>query len=511
MFSPTPILCTDFYKECHYDQYDPSIIFLTSYLTPRMSRTSDDKLVMFGLQYFVKSFLMEDFNRNFFNKSKREAVSKYSRLMKYTMGDRFADTKRWEKLHDLGYLPLKISAVPEGTRIPMKCPMIEITNTHSGFAWLVNFIETAMSCTLWHTMTSANVGYKYRQIVNKYYDLTVEDTVPKSSAIGDFSMRGQESIESASKSSAAFLLSFTKTATIPAIEFLEEYYNVDIEKEMIATGLASTEHSVMCSSALIDGYEEDMVKRLLTKIYPNDNFTMVSDSYDYWNMVSNIIAKPEIKELIMNHNGFIGIRPDSGTPWKIICGDPEESVGSPEYKGSVEILWDIFGGTINSKGYKVLDSHVRLVYGDSITPERAEEIYQKLMEKGFASNNVMLGMGSYSLQSAEGNTPLTRDTYSIAVKSTHCEIKKSPFDITQEIQIYKNPKTDDGHFKKSQKGLCMVYYDENGEITYKDGLNYMDKIEEAEDDLLEDVFVNGKLFRNESLSEIRNQLHGGNF
>lgn len=509
MFEFTPTLCTDFYKECHYNQYNPNMTKLVSYYTPRMSRVSDDKLVMFGLQYFIKSFLIENFNKNFFGLNKEDAVKKYYRLMKYTMGERFADTKRWEDLWDLGYLPLKISAVPEGTRVPIKCPMIEITNTNPNFVWLVNYIETAMSCNLWHSMASANVGYKYRQIVDKFYNETVEDCVPKSSAIGDFSMRGQESEESAAKSSAAFLLSFTKTATIPAIEFLEKYYNCNIENEMVATGLASTEHSVMCSNAFIDGNEDSMVKRLLTEIYPNDNFTMVSDSYDYWNMVANIISKPEIKDLIMNHNRFIGIRGDSGNPVDIICGTSDSisrnpELDSPENMGTVEILWNIFGGTVNSKGYKVLDSHVKAVYGDSITPERAELIYKKLKNKGFAANNVMLGMGSYSLQSAENNTPLTRDTYSVAVKSTYCELGD------RKIMIFKDPKTDSGHFKKSQRGCCVVYKNPEGDIEYKDELTWDEK-ESFADNIITPVFVNGKLVRDYSLEEIRNTLYNGDF
>ena len=500
-----PIICTDFYKTQHYFQYPKNMVKIVSYLTPRMSRVEDEELVAIGFTYFIKKYLIEDFTKNFFGASKASIISRYKRMMRYTLSENLDDCERWEKLWDLGYLPLEICAVPEGTRVPMKVPMIQITNTHPDFMWLVNHFETAMSATLWHMMASANVGYKYRQIVHKYFDETVEDNIPYNTAIGDFSMRGQESIESATTSSAAFLLSFVNTATIPAIEFLEKYYNANIEEEIVGKGLTSTEHSVMCSNFSVDGNEKDFVLRLLNELYPNDNFTMVSDSYDYWNLVSQIMADEEVKKAVMNHNGFIGIRGDSGNPVDIICGNPDCKDDICVNLGTVEILWSIYGGTVNSKGYKVLDKHIKVVYGDSITPERAEEIYRRLKEKGFAANNVSLGMGSYSMQSCEGNTPMTRDTYSIAVKSTYGELS----DGTQ-FEIFKNPKTDTGHFKKSQRGCCVVYRDENGNITYKDGLNYAET-KGFEDNMLIPVFCDGKLLKDYTLKEVRYNLYGGKF
>ena len=500
-----PIICTDYYKTLHHGQYNKDMTKIVSYFTPRMSRVTDKKLVMFGLQYFIKKYLIEDFTENFFGVSKESIVNRYKRYMKYTLSENLTNCERWEKLHDFGYLPLEICAIPEGTRVPMKVPMIQITNTHPDFMWLVNHFETAMSATLWHMMASANVGYEYRGIVHKYYRLTCDDNVPYNTAIGDFSMRGQESIESATTSSAAFLLSFVNTATIPAVEFMEKYYNANVEKEVVGRGLASTEHSVMCSNYAIDGNEKDFILRLLNNIYPNDNFTMVSDSYDLWNLVGNIMSDSEVKKAVMNHNGFIGIRPDSGNPADIICGCSYIENDTFEKTGVVELLWNIYGGTVNSKGYKVLDKHIKVVYGDSITPERAEEIYHRLQEKGFAANNVSLGMGSYSLQSCEGNTPMTRDTYSIAVKSTYGELKDGT-----KFEIFKNPKTDSGNFKKSQKGCCAVFKDVNGDIIYEDGYMYLDT-KKFSNNLLIPVFKNGNLLKDYTLKEIRNTLYEGEF
>lgn len=487
-----PMLLTDFYKTIHHMCYAPNTTKLVSYWTPRMSRKEDiDKVVMFGLQPFIKKYLIDYFNENFFNRNKHVMISEYKRIISKTMGDSVADTKHIEELHDLGYLPIEIKAIAEGTRVPIKVPMIEITNTHKDFAWLVNYLETFMSCHIWQPMTSATIAYRYREIINKYYVETV-DNESKSKAVGDFSMRGMSSLESAESSSAGFLTSFVGTATIPSIMFLEKYYNANIDEEIVGVGTPSTEHSVMCSY----GRDElSAYKRLITEVFPNGVLSIVSDTYDYWNLITEIL--PKLKDEIMNRDGRIIIRGDSGDPVRIICGDKDAEVGTPEYKGTVELLYEIFGGYINSKGYKVLDSHIGTIYGDSITTERCEEICKQLKEKGFAANNCKLGCGSYSLQYN------TRDTFGFALKATHAIIDG------KEMFIYKEPKTDKDNFKKSQRGMCVVYK-EDGEIKYTDG-NYIQDVENRRDNLLKTVFKNGKLIKESSLRKIRNRLHNGGF
>lgn len=489
-----PLLLLDYYKTTHNEQYPKGITKIVSYYTPRMSRISDeDQLVMFGLQAFIKEYLINAFNENFFGRPKDDVIAEYKRVIDHTLGEKIVNYDKIEKLHDLGYLPIEIKAVDEGTRVPIKVPMFEITNTHKDFAWLVNTLETALSCSLWHAQISANVGYRFRQIVNKYFDISVENDILRSRALGDFSMRGQESCESAIKSSAGFCLSFLNTATVPTILFLEDYYNCDCTKDQVAFGAISTEHSVMNSNFAVDGDEKAMVKRLLNDIYPENGFSMVSDSYDYWNMVDHII--PECKEDILKHGGYIGIRGDSGDPVEITTE-------------TVKKLWESFGGKVNSKGYKVLDSHIKVIYGDSITPQRAENIYKILIENGFACNNVLLGVGSFSMQCLEQDgelKPYTRDTFGIAIKATYCEVNGQP------IQIFKNPKTDTGNFKKSQRGMCVVYRDENGSLDYKDGYDTNTIHDFKAENLLKPVFCNGKMLKEQSLSEIRKILHEGEF
>lgn len=501
MIRYNPLLCCDFYKTCHADQYPKGLTKMVSYYTPRMSRLGDvDKVAMFGLQAFIKEYLIDAFNEYFFNRPEEEVVEEYLRVLRHTIGMDGVGEARVRSLHKLGYLPLEIRAVPEGMRTAIKVPQIEISNTHPEFVWLVNTIETMMSATMWHTQISAEVGYRYREIVNRYADITCDDSVPRASLLGDFSMRGQESVESATKSSAAFCLSFLNTATVPATIWLEQNYNCDLEKDKVAYGAISTEHSVMCSNFAIDGDEITHVKRLLTEVYPNKNFSMVSDSYDYWNLVGNIL--PKLKKEILNHNGCLSVRGDSGDPVQIVTQTVFE-------------LWNIFGGKVNSKGFKVLDPHVKAIYGDSITPDRCEAIYEILVENGFAINNVSLGVGSFSMQCLETiveefdehaptakkyYSPYTRDTFGIAVKATYAEDKDG-----NPVMIFKNPKTDTGSFKKSQKGCCRVA--ENGE-SYVDELSFA---ESREDNLLQPVFVNGKFVREFTLEDVRNNLHNGEF
>lgn len=490
MFKINPLLESDFYKQVHWNQYPKNVTKIVSYFTPRMSRLQDKHLIMFGLQGFIKEFLIEDFQEFFFSRSKNEVVEEARRVLDNTLGVGLAGVERIGELHDLGYLPIEIKALPEGTLTPIGVPMFEISNTHPRFAWLTNAIESVISAELWHPMISANVGYKYRQIVDKYYDLSCDDIIPHNRALGDFSMRGQESKRSAYKSSAAWLLSFLNTATVPAIPYLERYYNCNCEKEPVGFGAVSTEHSVMCSNYAVDGDEITMVRRLLTEIYPHTSFSMVSDSYDYWNLVDNIL--PKLKDEILNHDGCLLVRGDSGDPVQVVTD-------------TVFHLWEIFGGSINSKGYKVLNSHIKAIYGDSITPQRAQAIFEILTSNGFAASNVSLGVGSFSMQCLEEDgvfKPYTRDTFGIAIKATYAEDKNG-----NPIMIFKNPK--ESSFKKSQKGCVVVISNDDGELKSEDEHDFKETY--RADNALKTVFKNGSMVIDQSLQDIRKRLYGGNF
>lgn len=489
MNKTNPMLLIDYYKAVHAEMLPERMTKSVSYFTPRMSRIGRwDKVVMFGLQGFIKTYLIDYFNKEFFEKPFGEVIAEYKRVLDNTLGTGIYGIEKIEKLHRLGYLPIEIIALPEGTRVPVHVPMFGITNTHPDFAWLPQALESLISAESWHPMIAATVGYTYREIVNRYYDLTCDDSLEKAKALGAFDFRGEECTESAIKAGAGWCLSFLNTATVPVVPWLERLYCCDCTKEPVAFGSPSTEHAVMCSNFAVDGDEITFLRRLLTEIYPNTSVSVVLDSYDYWNVIENIL--PQLKEEIMNHNGCMLMRGDSG--------DCVEVVTKTVFK-----LWEEFGGTMNSKGYKVLDPHVKAIYGDSITVQRCGQIYRILEENGFACSNVALGVGSFSFQCIEEDgvlKPFTRDTFSSCIKATYCEIDGKPY------PIFKDPK--DGGFKKSQKGCCAVS-EENGELRYRDELNW----EEASSgsNLLQTVFKDGVLIKEQSLREIRNRLHADAF
>ena len=486
-----PMLLIDFYKAVHAEMLPKRITKSVSYFTPRMSRVNRwNNVVMFGLQGFIKTYLIKYFDEEFFSQPFEDVISDYKRIMNATLGADVYKIEKIENLHRLGYLPIEIVALEEGSRVPMHVPMFGITNTHPDFAWLPQALESLISAEIWHPMLAATVGYTYREIVNKYYELTCDDTSSTARALGAFDFRGEECVQRAEQAGAGWCLSCLHTATVPTIPYLEANYDCDCTKEPVAFGSPSTEHSVMCSNFAVDGDEETLLRRLLTEIYPNTSFSAVLDSYDYWNVIENIL--PKLKKEILEHNGCMLMRGDSG--------DCVEVVTQTVFK-----LWDIFGGTINSKGYKVLNPHVKAIYGDSITIQRCEKIYQILAENGFACSNVVLGVGSFSFQCIEEDgllKPFTRDTFSSCIKATYCEIDNQPY------PIFKNPK--DGGFKKSQKGCCVVYYDEAEKLYYEDEKTWNEAYEDT-NNKLRPIFKDGVMIKSQSLKDIRNKLHGGGF
>ncbi|PGO60641.1 nicotinate phosphoribosyltransferase [Priestia megaterium] len=573
-FVPATLLC-DFYKVSHKDQYPLGTEVVYSTWTPRSNKYMPyaDAVVTFGIQGLVKAFIINFFNENFFNRPKAEVVAEYVRVLKHTLGKE-PNTTHIEELHDLGYLPIEIKALDEGTLAPIKTPMMTIENTDKRFFWLPNFLETIISNIIWQPMTSATIAYSYRKLLNKYAMETVGHTQDVGFQGHDFSMRGMGGFDATLTSGAGHLLSFTGTDTIPAIMYHEEYYNANIEKELVGASIPATEHSVMSANTSADIRDEyETFKRLITEVYPEGFVSIVSDTYDFWKVVGEVL--PKLKDDIMARNGRVVIRPDSGIPEDIICGTyiedltdenypdtkPEDMIdhfsdvlhsmdlcgdgyhGDENYTfkfkldgkyyemdlsllynrhdkryyyieeinmkrvqeftpsladlGLIEALWNIFGGTISEKGYKVLDTHIGAIYGDSITLERAETIVRRLKEKGFASTNIVLGIGSYTYQCN------TRDSLGFAMKATYM------VENGVEKLLFKDPKTDDGT-KRSQRGRVVVYKNTVGDIMFEDGQFKADTDALADIDLLTTVFKDGVLVKDHSLAEIRNRLHNGN-
>ncbi len=477
---------TDGYKVDHRNQYPEGTELVYSNWTPRKSRIEGiDKVVFFGLQYFIKKYLMEEFDEQFFNQPKAKVIERYKRRINGYLGPDAITYDHVDALHDLGFLPVEIKAVPEGTRVPMRMAMFTIKNTKPEFFWITNFLETILSCILWMPCTSATVAYQYRQILDFFVEETGGDKEFVNWQGHDFSFRGMAGLEAAKMSGAAHLLSFTGTDTIPAIDFLEDYYNADGSKELIGGSVPATEHSVMCMGTQTD--EIGTFRRLITEIYPGGVVSIVSDTWDFWKVITEYV--PGLKSEILQREGKVVIRPDSGDPVLIICGDPNAAEGSPEFKGSVECLYETFGGTVTEQGFNVLDQHIGVIYGDSITIERCTEICKRLKAKGFASTNVVFGIGSYTYQY------VTRDTFGFAVKATYGEVNG------EGREIFKDPKTDDGT-KKSARGLIQL----NGENGIVTGMIDQVSWEEEGKGMMETIYKDGKLIKETSLTEIRTVL-----
>ncbi|MBN9297572.1 MAG: nicotinate phosphoribosyltransferase [Filimonas sp.] len=487
--TPSPILLKDGYKVGHKFQYPEGTTLVYSNLTPRKSRSKEfDSIIFFGLQYFVKEYLQRQFGENFFNQPKDAVLKQYARRMDNYLGKDSITYDHIAALHDLGYLPLEIKALPEGSLVPMRVPVLTIRNTVPEFFWLTNMLETILSAILWKPCTSATTAFQYLRVFTQYAKDTVGDDYSFIPWQGhDFSFRGMSGVEDALMSGAGHLLCFAGTDTIPAIDFLETYYHADCEKELVGGSVAATEHSVMCMGT--QDAEIDTFDRLITKVYPAGIVSIVSDTWDFWQVITEFL--PKLKEKILARNGKVVIRPDSGDPVKIVAGDKDAPVDSPAYKGAIQCMWETFGGTITKTGYKLLDGHVGLIYGDGITMERQLAILEALKQKGFASYNVVLGLGSFTYEY------VTRDTFGFAMKATYGEVNGIGRDI------FKDPKTDDGT-KKSAKGLMQVYTDANGRYALKDQCTW----EEEKQGALKTIFKDGQLLVDYTLDEIRKRVQG---
>ena len=514
----------DFYKTDHRRQYPEGTQMVYSNLTPRSSRLFpwaefDGKIVWFGLQAWIKDFLMKEWQEGFFDKPKEEVVGRYKRRLDTSLGPDAVPVEHIGELHDLGYLPIEIKSLPEGSLVNIGIPCLTIHNTDDRFFWLTNDLETVMSADLWKPTTVATIAYQYKKMLTKYAEETGGDLNFVALQGHDFSFRGMSGRHDAGMSGMGHLTSFVGTDTIPAIDNVERFYNGNSENELIGCSVAATEHSVMCMGGMDN--EHETFRRLIQDIYPSGIVSIVSDTWDLWNVVrpkTGILAQH--KDIILNRKedalglAKVVVRPDSGDPVKIICGlhvdkgdqqlsiaDVEiisgkyynvytgNEVNTEEVKGVVECLWEEFGGTINEKGYKVLNPRVGVIYGDSITLDRANAILEGLKAKGFCSTNIVFGIGSYTYQY------ITRDTFGFAVKATAGKIKDS------YVSIQKDPITDGGT-KKSAKGFLVVNETNSG-FELKQDVSLF----EIDQGALQTVFKDGKLLVDEDFQTIRGRLN----
>ena len=496
MFKPNSLFYTDGYKIGHKRMLAPGTTKLYGTWIPRSTKHAPKgvtKIVSFGQQLAVR-WLHDEFTENFFALPK-DAATKFGKDMSMYLGMDF-DASHFEALHDLGYLPIRVKSLPEGIETNPNVPHMTFINTVDGFAWLTLYLETIISSLAWKPSTSATIALQYRRNLEAW----VQKTDPANAWLidflaHDFSARGLSPWDMLA-SGFGHATSFRGSDSIILIPGARYFYN-EPEDQVCINSVNASEHSVSTTKIFTVGEEQMMVDWLTA--FNEGIFSMVSDTFDL-----TMVAKPgeggfcfNQKDLIMNRAGKLVIRPDSGDPVEIICGhgrteltDQEKRAGYPEFytKGLIECLWEIFGGTINEQGYKVLDSHIGAIYGDSITLERQIEIYTRLEAKGFACTNIVLGVGSFTYQFN------TRDTFGFAAKGAWFEADGKAYDI------FKDPVTDDGT-KKSLKGLIQVVL-ENDEYQ----VNTQCTPEQESQGILQTIYEDGRFYNQTSLTEIREKL-----
>lgn len=486
-----PLFLIDFYKVGHIDQYPKDTTQIWSNWTPRASRTGGNHIVFFGLQYFIKEILQREWERNFFSMPIEYLLCEYRNVIRDTLGIENPRTDHIEALHRLGYLPLDIYALPEGDNVRLRVPALVITNTVDEFFWLPNYFETILSNILWKPCTSATTAQRYREIFVKYAKEAGETDLSFVDWQGhDFSMRGMSGREDAILSGMGHLLSFSGTDTLPAIVAANRYYGAPYT---VGGSVAATEHSVMCAAGKED--ELETFRRLIEDVYPTGVVSIVSDTWDLWKVLTEYI--PALREKILARSGKIVIRPDSGDPVKIMCGDPGAPAGSPQNAGVLKLLVNKLGYTWPI-GRLPLIRNAGAIYGDSITPERCEEILRQTVRKlQMSPYNVVLGIGSFTYEY------VTRDTWGFAMKAT--AVRRNG----EVIDIFKKPVTDSGE-KTSLKGIPVVYKIPNGISGSMYAVSDGGQPKDLDNCAFRKVYSDGKLLIDEKFETIRKRARHDN-
>lgn len=530
-FFLNPAIACDYYKAGHPWMQPTGMETVYATWTARSFKHHKDcpKTAVFGHQYTIREWFIDFFNENFFKQPIEDLEKEFNEMMTESFNPRYADFSKFKALHELGYLPIAIYGVPEGTLLPIGIPDHVIFNTDKHFAWLPQYLEDVWSANNWLPSTSATTAYYRRKIIEPYAEQM--STVPNLAKhmCGDFSLRGHTSLQAGCISGAAHLAVFDRTATIGSNALLKKYYGADLFEEVPGMGTPSLEHSVVeqgiawfkhrimngdipeymylyLKKAAMDGNweinllaEMCFILYLITEVQPTGMMTYVSDTYDYWSVVSKIL--PVIKDAILNRSGCFSVRPDSGNPVHIICGDPalqdcdvfSDNYDKPERLGTLHMLFKIFGGETNEKGFMVLPPQIRMIYGDAITPEITKSVCEWCLEQRISIENLAFGIGAYTYQY------VTRDTRGYAIKATDCI-----HEDFGEMPIYKQPKTDPG--KKSPRGCVAVVKDPiHQNYMLVDGLTLEASLK-FPGNIMVKKFQDGEMFNQETISQIRERL-----
>lgn len=463
------ILMADAYKYSHHKLYYPGTSKIYSYFESRGGKF--DYSVFFGLQYFIKRYLQGVVIT-------KEMVDEADELMPKVFGrtDVF-DRSKFDYIVEKhgGKLPVRIKAVPEGTNVLTGNVMMTIENTDPECFWLTNFLETLL-VQVWYPCTVATQSHEIYRIIKKYHD----ETANKEAADGiefilnDFGYRGASSVESAGIGGAAHLLNFRGSDTIMASVFAQKYYNTDT---VWGVSVPATEHSV-CTLLGKEG-ELDIFKHVLNT-FPTGIVACVSDSYNIFKACSEYWGT-ELKETILNRDGTLVIRPDSGDPVATLLK-------------VFDILMTHFGYTTNDKGYKVLPKQVRVLQGDGININSIREIYAALKKNNISAENLILGMGGALLQKVD------RDTQKFAFKCSYAEVNSRGVDVQKnplEIDAFGNTSIS---FKKSKAGKLKLVKLNGFHKTVREN-----EMTDLKDELVT-VFENGELLVDDDFETIRTRV-----
>ena len=448
------ILNTDSYKSSHYLQYPPKSEYISSYIEARGGVYPET--LFFGLQAFIKEYLLTPFTRDDLEEAKA-ILEAHGVPFNY---------EGWEYILEEydGYLPLEISAVEEGRLIPIRSPLLQVVNTDPKVPWLVSYIETALLRAIWYPTTVATLSYSIKAIIRTYLEETADNRDSLSFKLHDFGARGASSQESAMLGGMAHLVNFQGTDTLSAIVGARRYYGAD----MAGFSIPASEHSTMTSWEK-EG-ERDAYANMIKQFGGEGKiFAVVSDSYNIYNAVNTIWGE-QLKEKILQSGATLVIRPDSGDPVVVVST-------------IIKDLYRLFGGSINSKGYKVLNDSIRVIQGDGVDIEAIADILEALKADGYSAENIAFGMGGGLLQKPN------RDDMSFAMKVSAICVDGVWRDV------YKNPITDS--HKRSKRGrLALTQGYESVRV---------EELEQRED-LLQPIYRDGRLLKELSFDEVRMNL-----
>lgn len=447
------MLATDSYKTSHWRQYPPGTQTVYSYFE---SRGGDfNSTVFFGLQYFIKRYLEGVVVT-------KEKIDEAEAIINAHMGPGMFNRAGWEHILEKhsGRLPVTIKAVPEGSLIPTHNILMSIENTDPACFWLTNYLET-MLVQVWYPTTVATLSYHIRDMIKAYLEKT-GDLVGLPFKFNDFGYRGVSSQESAALGGVAHLVNFSGSDTMAGIMLAREYYGA----AMPGFSIPAAEHSTITSWG--KDHEADAFMNMLTQ-YPEGLVAVVSDSFDIYNACSNLWGKNPLYQAVLKRNGTVVVRPDSGHPPEVVME-------------VLRRLGDAFGYTINTKGFKVLDPHIRIIQGDGVDYAMTYEILETMYMNDWSADNIAFGCGGALLQK------LNRDTQKFAFKAASCTVNG------EERDVYKEPITDTG--KNSKRGRLKLVRDMASYKTVPHTYTH------AEDELKE-VFRDGRVLQNYSFDEIR--------